>query len=49
MGLVRQAGFNIRFSCNGDNHREIEKLKESLRFLMLYLFDHIKENFESNV
>jgi hypothetical protein len=49
MGLVRQVGFNIRLSCNGDSHRGIGKLKESSRFLMLYQFDHIKENFESDI
>jgi hypothetical protein len=49
MGLVRQAGFNIRLSCNGDSHRGTGKLKESSRFLMLYQFDRIKENFESDI
>jgi hypothetical protein len=45
MGLVRQTGFNIGLSYNGDSHGGTGKLKENSRFLMLYQFDRIKENF----
>jgi hypothetical protein len=49
MSLVQQVEFNIRLSCNGDSDRGAGKLKASLRFLMLYQFDRIKENFESEI